>query len=144
MPASLGSSRPFKQVDIEGERIKLQIWDTAGQEAFRSITFFGSRKALVFLMLGCWEVQIGCQDGFKVKERLGNKKLFDVPQPIEHPKLRRAYYRGATGSLLCSHGGRLVPLPPWVIYFSRLSGCSARVPEFPHFRSDMECSDLQP
>ena len=27
-----------QQVDIEGEHIKLQIWDTAGQEAFRSIT----------------------------------------------------------------------------------------------------------
>ena len=25
-------------VEIDGERLKLQIWDTAGQESFRSIT----------------------------------------------------------------------------------------------------------
>ena len=25
-------------IDIEGQNIKLQIWDTAGQESFRSIT----------------------------------------------------------------------------------------------------------
>ena len=30
--------RASAEVEIEGEHIKLQIWDTAGQEAFRSIT----------------------------------------------------------------------------------------------------------
>merc|ERR1712022_42430 len=28
----------FKYINIDGKQIKLQIWDTAGQESFRSIT----------------------------------------------------------------------------------------------------------
>jgi len=35
---TIGVEFGHRVVDIEGQRIKLQIWDTAGQEAFRSIT----------------------------------------------------------------------------------------------------------
>jgi len=35
---TIGVEFGHRYVDIEGEHIKLQIWDTAGQEAFRSIT----------------------------------------------------------------------------------------------------------
>ncbi|MCQ2818870.1 MAG: GTP-binding protein [archaeon] len=39
-----------KIIEIEGQKIKLQIWDTAGQEKFRSLTqsyFKGSKGALI-------------------------------------------------------------------------------------------------
>merc|ERR1719326_553733 len=36
--STIGVEFGHRVVDIEGQRIKLQIWDTAGQEAFRSIT----------------------------------------------------------------------------------------------------------
>lgn len=36
--ATIGVDFMIKTVEIEGEKIKLQIWDTAGQEKFRSIT----------------------------------------------------------------------------------------------------------
>ncbi|CAJ1363492.1 unnamed protein product [Effrenium voratum] len=35
---TIGVEFGHRYVDIEGQSIKLQIWDTAGQEAFRSIT----------------------------------------------------------------------------------------------------------
>ncbi len=35
---TIGVEFGAKQVEIEGKQIKLQIWDTAGQEAFQSIT----------------------------------------------------------------------------------------------------------
>lgn len=36
--ATIGVDFMIKTVEIDGEKIKLQIWDTAGQESFRSIT----------------------------------------------------------------------------------------------------------
>ncbi|KAJ3437648.1 ras-related protein rab-2-a [Anaeramoeba flamelloides] len=35
---TIGVEFGARLIDIEGEKIKLQIWDTAGQESFRSIT----------------------------------------------------------------------------------------------------------
>ena len=35
---TIGVDFKIKTIEIDGRRIKLQIWDTAGQEAFRSIT----------------------------------------------------------------------------------------------------------
>ena len=34
----LGIDFKIKVIDIEGKKIKLQIWDTAGQDRFRTIT----------------------------------------------------------------------------------------------------------
>lgn len=35
---TIGVEFGTKEVEIEGKNVKLQIWDTAGQEAFKSIT----------------------------------------------------------------------------------------------------------
>lgn len=35
---TIGVEFGHRLIDIEGQRVKLQIWDTAGQEAFRSLT----------------------------------------------------------------------------------------------------------
>ena len=34
----IGIDFKIKEVDIEGKNVKLQIWDTAGQDRFKSIT----------------------------------------------------------------------------------------------------------
>ena len=36
--ATIGIDFKIKEVDIEGKNVKLQIWDTAGQDRFKSIT----------------------------------------------------------------------------------------------------------
>ena len=35
--STLGVDFSFKQIEIEGAKVKLQIWDTAGQEKYRSL-----------------------------------------------------------------------------------------------------------
>ena len=42
---TLGISHAFKTIEIEGMRIRLQIWDTAGQEKFRTLTRSYYRKS---------------------------------------------------------------------------------------------------
>lgn len=37
MLSTIGVDFKFKTIQMSGERIKLQIWDTAGSEAFKSI-----------------------------------------------------------------------------------------------------------
>ena len=46
---TIGVEFGARMINIEGKQIKLQIWDTAGQEAFRSITRYVSNKMLCFL-----------------------------------------------------------------------------------------------
>ena len=41
---TIGVEFGARMINIEGKQIKLQIWDTAGQEAFRSITRYVSNK----------------------------------------------------------------------------------------------------
>jgi len=47
--ATIGVDFKYKTVDCEGKRIKLQIWDTAGQEKFRSIvqTYYKGAMGIV-------------------------------------------------------------------------------------------------
>ena len=49
----LGIDFKIRTVDIDGKKIKLQIWDTAGQKRFRSLTVAYYRGALV--SCGCGE-----------------------------------------------------------------------------------------
>jgi small GTP-binding protein len=51
LPQTVGLEFGTRTIDVQGTRIKLQIWDTAGQEKFRSITraYFRSSTA-VFLV----------------------------------------------------------------------------------------------
>mmetsp|Transcript_23833 Transcript_23833/g.33586 ORF Transcript_23833/g.33586 Transcript_23833/m.33586 type:complete len:216 (-) Transcript_23833:281-928(-) len=47
---TIGVEFGVKMISVEGEQVKLQIWDTAGQESFRSITrsyYRGAAGALV-------------------------------------------------------------------------------------------------
>ena len=41
----------IKTVEIDGKRVKLQIWDTAGQELFRTITTAYYRGAMGILLV---------------------------------------------------------------------------------------------
>ena len=48
--ASIGVDFRFKSINIDGKNIKLQIWDTAGQEEFKAVTrsyYRSSAAALV-------------------------------------------------------------------------------------------------
>lgn len=53
--ATIGVDFMIKTVEIEGEKIKLQIWDTAGQEKFRSITqsYYRAANALILVYDVC-------------------------------------------------------------------------------------------
>eukprot|EP00662_Eupelagonemidae_sp_cell21_P055459 gene55459-57495_t len=47
---TIGVEFGTRMVDLDGRRVKMQIWDTAGQESFRSITrsyFRGAVGALL-------------------------------------------------------------------------------------------------
>ena len=35
--STIGVDFKFKTIEVNGEKVKLQIWDTAGSEAFKSI-----------------------------------------------------------------------------------------------------------
>ena len=46
---SIGVDFKLKNIEIEGKRIKLQVWDTAGEERFRTITtsYYKGAQAIV-------------------------------------------------------------------------------------------------
>jgi small GTP-binding protein len=48
---TLGAEMQSKIVEMEDTKIKLQIWDTAGQESFRSVvkTFYRDSAAIFFV-----------------------------------------------------------------------------------------------
>jgi len=48
---TIGIDFKIKTVEIEGKRVKLQIWDTAGQEIFRTITTAYYRGAMCILLV---------------------------------------------------------------------------------------------
>ncbi|KAF9507442.1 hypothetical protein BS47DRAFT_1351617 [Hydnum rufescens UP504] len=49
--STLGTPFKFRTVEIDGKRIKLQIWDTLGQEQFRAITPMHYRGAMGILLV---------------------------------------------------------------------------------------------
>ena len=63
--ATMGIEFQVKRVELEGRRLKLQLWDTAGQEKFRAITpsyFRGSQGILL-----CFDVT--CRSSFDTLKR---------------------------------------------------------------------------
>ncbi|KAH8051978.1 GTPase [Aureococcus anophagefferens] len=48
---TIGIDFKIKTVDLDGKRVKLQIWDTAGQEQFRTITrsYFRGAQGIVLV-----------------------------------------------------------------------------------------------
>jgi small GTP-binding protein len=53
-----------KNVEIDGRKVKLQIWDTAGQEKYRTITSAYYRSAQGILLVRRFAVTMGepCAD----------------------------------------------------------------------------------
>lgn len=51
MPPTLGIDYKISQISVGGETIKLQIWDTAGQEKFKSITenFYKGAQGIILV-----------------------------------------------------------------------------------------------
>ena len=49
--STIGIDFKIKTIDIEGKRVKLQVWDTAGQEQFRSIATSYYRNAHGIILL---------------------------------------------------------------------------------------------
>ena len=51
MPPTLGIDYKISQIAVGGETIKLQIWDTAGQEKFKSITenFYKGAQGIILV-----------------------------------------------------------------------------------------------
>lgn len=84
--ATIGVDFMIKTIEIEGDKVKLQIWDTAGQEKFRSITqsYYRAANALILVYDTCsqgsfdalpqWMTDIESFAGHKVLSYLvGNK-----------------------------------------------------------------------
>lgn len=48
---TIGVEFGSKTIDVNDKRIKLQIWDTAGQESFRSITrsFYRNASGIILM-----------------------------------------------------------------------------------------------
>ncbi len=83
---TIGVEFGTRMIEVEGKKIKLQLWDTAGQESFRSITrsyYRGAQGALLvfditkrssFLHLQSWleEVRRQGTDGMSIL-LVGNK-----------------------------------------------------------------------
>ena len=83
---TIGIDFKIKTVDLDGRRVKLQIWDTAGQEQFRTITrsYFRGAQGIVlvyditdrgtFNSVRSWMAQINEHaDGQVNKILVGNK-----------------------------------------------------------------------
>ena len=49
--STIGVDFKFKTLDIKGKKVKMQIWDTAGSEAFRSIVsaYYRGANAVVLV-----------------------------------------------------------------------------------------------
>jgi len=48
--ATIGVDFKIKTIEVEGKRCKLQIWETAGQERFRTIAASYYRRAMGFIV----------------------------------------------------------------------------------------------
>lgn len=76
---TIGVEFGAKVMKSRGENIKLQIWDTAGQENFRSITRSYYRSAAAAILV----YDITCQDSFssikswmeEIEETTGNANM---------------------------------------------------------------------
>lgn len=51
--ATIGIDFKVKSVDLEGFKLKLQIWDTAGQQRFRNLTgtIYQGAEAVILVFL---------------------------------------------------------------------------------------------
>ena len=50
---SIGVDFKLKNIEIDNKRIKLQVWDTAGEERFRTITtsyYKGAQLQLLYMI----------------------------------------------------------------------------------------------
>ena len=75
---SLGVDFKIKTIEMEGKTIKLQVWDTSGQESFQSITAAYFRGAHGFLLI----YDVGSLESFKAitDKWLPQIKEYGVPE----------------------------------------------------------------
>merc|ERR1712137_537603 len=96
---TIGVEFGIRMIEHNGKLIKLQIWDTAGQESFRSLTssyYRGSHGALVvyditnedsFEHLGTWLDDVKCNTGLDtVITVVGNKLDFEKNREVPKEK----------------------------------------------------------
>jgi Ras-related protein Rab-1A len=60
--STIGVDFKFKTFDIKGKKIKMQIWDTAGSEAFRSIVSAYYRGANAVVLVYAIDDKISFQE----------------------------------------------------------------------------------
>ena len=90
---TIGIDFKIKTVDLDGKRVKLQIWDTAGQEQFRTITrsYFRGAQGIVLVRDPC---------------SLPGTSLSLPPYPNAHAFLRSTTSRTGARSIRCGRGWR--------------------------------------
>lgn len=68
--STIGVDFKFKTFDIKGKKIKMQIWDTAGSEAFRSIVsaYYRGAHAVVLVYAGDDKVSFEEMSSFWIQE----------------------------------------------------------------------------
>ena len=103
---TIGIDFKIKTVDLDGRRVKLQIWDTAGQEQFRTITrsYFRGAQGIVlvyditdrrtFNSVRSWMAQITDHADQQVARR--RRSLPFTPSPRGVPARRSTKYSSAT------------------------------------------------
>ncbi|KAJ8605746.1 hypothetical protein CTAYLR_008475 [Chrysophaeum taylorii] len=92
---TIGIDFKIKTIDLDGKRVKLQIWDTAGQEQFRTITrsYFRGAQGIVlvyditdrgtFNSVRSWMAQINDHADAQVNRVLiGNKADFETARQV--------------------------------------------------------------
>jgi len=48
---TIGSDKTMKEIEIKGEKLKLEIWDTVGQEQYRAVNKIFIKNAQIALIV---------------------------------------------------------------------------------------------
>ena len=81
--STIGVDFKFKTLDILGKKVKMQIWDTAGSEAFRSIVsaYYRGANAVVLVYAIYDKVSFQEMSEFWIEEDINGAAFLDVVSP---------------------------------------------------------------